>query len=281
MVAIDRHERVRSEPTRLAYRVRTLGRVSRNGRHSTRGTFHDDAMLTVIREGRGRYVHPSGESEVGPGWVGLVMPGAGAGVLMADRHEPYDHVYCRFAGREALRTAERIARSRGSAFAEDPRWRAVWAVLTRGVAVGWSGNERGTGLAPRDGLIVEALALLEGGDAAESWAGAATVWTAEGLRTDLRDRVSEPIDLDTLAQALGVSRSTLTRRCRALLGSSVREAWEAAKLDLARVLLERTALRVGEIAERVGVEPFYFSRRFRARHGVSPSAWRRRERGGE
>jgi len=254
--------------------------MSGNGRHSTRGTYFGDAMLTVFLSGRGRYVHGGGEVAIEGGWVGLLLPGESVGVLMADGQDPYDHVYCRFAGDEALRTAERIARRRGVAFGADDRWRALWATLTRGVAVGWSGNERGLGLAPRDGLIVEALALLDadGPEAGEAgWRDGAGVWSAEGLRTCLRDRVCESIDLDTLACELGVSRSTLTRRCRALLGESVQSAWETMKLDWARVLLERTPLRVGEVAERVGVEPFYFSRRFRRRFGVSPSAWRRGE----
>lgn len=272
------HRRKRSRKTDLAFRVRTLGRVANNGRHSTLGTYFEDAMLTVVLRGRGRYLHRDGAIEVGAGFIGLVLPGDDVGVLMADRDNPYDHIYCRFAGNQALSIAHRLADRRGAAFRPDPRSRAVWDVLARMIALGLEGNERGNALAPRDAAIVEALALLEGDpstDAARSLEFDET-WSADGLRTYLRDRVSEPIDLDRMADDLGVSRSTLTRRCRAVLGQTVQSAWESAKLELASALLSHTPLSIGEAAERVGYDPFYFSRRFRARYGQPPSDWRRR-----
>ncbi|MEO0965709.1 MAG: helix-turn-helix transcriptional regulator [Planctomycetota bacterium] len=263
----------------MAYRVRTLGRITGSGRHSTLGTYFGDAMLTVVVRGRGRYFQRDRIIEVGAGFVGLVLPGADVGVLMADRDDPYDHIYCRFAGDQALSIARRVASQRDLPFSPDPRWRPIWDVLARMIALGRQGNERGVALAARDGAIVEALAILESdqvtsGDQARD---AEDAWSAEGLRTYLRDRVAEPIDLDGMAHDLGVSRSTLTRRCRAALGQTVQSAWEAAKIELASALLTRTSLSVGEVAERVGYDPFYFSRRFRDRRGLSPSEWRRRQ----
>lgn len=269
----DVYARNRPAPTRLPYRVRTLGRVSGDGRHSTLGTYFDDAMLTVVRGGRGRYIHGAGTTEIGAGDVGLVLPGRDVGVLVSDLGDPYDHVYCRFCGVEALRVARRVARRRGVAFDKDRRYLALWSALTRAIAMQGAGSERGVALAVRDAAIVEVLAILDGEEDASAEREAA-VWSADGLRIYLNDRVAQPIDLDRMAQDLGVSRSTLTRRCRAALGQSVRQAWESAKLELAAALLSRSSLRVGEVAERVGYEPFYFSRRFRERYGVSPRAWR-------
>jgi AraC-like DNA-binding protein len=252
--------------------VRTLGRVRRNGLHATRGTYHDDAMLTICLAGLGWYLRGDQRVAVTPGMVGLVLPSADPGVLMADGDDPYDHVYCRFSGTEALPLARQVHEQRGDAFAAHPAWRAVGDGLLRGLARGWEGNESGRALSPRDSLLVEALAILAGHDAEET----PSVWTAEGLRECLRDRISEPIDLGRLARELGVSRSTLTRRCRSLLGVSVGQAWEATKMDWARVLLAHTPLPIHEVAERVGYDAFYFSRRFSQRFGRPPSRCRGR-----
>lgn len=268
------HDRERPSPTRLAYRVRTLGRIAGNGRHSTLGTYFDDAMLTVVRSGRGRYIRRGGTVEVGAEHVGLVLPGTDVGILVSDRDDPYDHVYCRFSGRESLQIARRVARRRRDVFAIDARWRVLWTVLMRMISMGFSGGERGSALAVRDGAIVEALALLDGDPAVDAAWAHTSIWSADSLRGYLRDRVSDPIDLDRMARDFGVSRSTLTRRCRATLGQSVQAAWESVKLDLAAAMLSQTPLRIGEVAERVGYGPFYFSRRFSARFGVPPRQWR-------
>ena len=46
-------------------------------------------------------------------------------------------------------------------------------------------------------------------------------------------------------------------------------------LSVAAVLLETTTDSIGEIAAACGMEPFYFSNRFRRRYGCAPSEYRR------
>lgn len=152
-------------PTQLPYRLRAVGRVREDPRHSTRGTHHGDAMLTVVMSGRGAYHQRSGVLPVSAGMVGLVLPGDDPGILMTDARDPYDHYYCRFAGRLALETAGAIASGRAERFTFWPEaagrvtpWLARMPEAFRRVPVTAS-DQPGT-LTPAEALLAQVLAEL-------------------------------------------------------------------------------------------------------------------------
>ncbi|MEX0653946.1 MAG: AraC family transcriptional regulator [Phycisphaeraceae bacterium] len=273
-----RHDRPAPPPTALAYRVRTLGRMREAPYHSTRGTYHDDAMLTVFLGGRGLYLRGAARQTVEAGMVGLVLPEAEPGILMADPGWPYDHLYCRFAGREALAVAKQVRASQGArAFFATPHWSAVAehllsALPASGAVTVWRHEppERATEL---DAALMAALAVLN----REPGAGPGARLTAEALRAYLRDHVAEPAQLGAVAAHFAVSKAHLCRRARQLLGRTVQQEWETIKLQWATVLLGEPTLSVAEVARRVGYgDPFYFSRVFRRSFGAAPTAWRSR-----
>lgn len=77
------------------------------------------------------------------------------------------------------------------------------------------------------------------------------------------------------ARALAVTPGHLNRLCRAGAGMSASHYIEAATIAEACRLLAFTQLSVAEVGYRLGFEdPAYFSRRFRARAGRTPSAYR-------
>jgi transcriptional regulator GlxA family with amidase domain len=81
--------------------------------------------------------------------------------------------------------------------------------------------------------------------------------------------------LPELAQRLGVSVRTLDRRFRLATGSSPRRYWQARRMRLAKELLEKTNLTIGEIAYRVGyTDAGFFARLFRRELAVHPLAYR-------
>lgn len=260
--------------TGLAYRVRTLGRVRGQPWHWTPGTWFDDVMLTVVLGGRGVYRRAGREGHVTAGMVGLVLPGGDVGLLMADPGEPYDHLYCRFTGQEAVAAARRLAGDycSGWPFFGCGRWAAVAEVLLRGVAWGPVPEPTTPERAARvDAVLAEALAVL-----AEPTAGSTERrLTAAALRAYLLDHVAEPAALQPVADHFELSKAHLCRVARRLLGTTVQAAWEDAKIDRAQLLLRDAGLGVADVARRVGyADPFYFSKVFRARCGTSPSAWR-------
>jgi len=91
----------------------------------------------------------------------------------------------------------------------------------------------------------------------------------------LTDRFKEPFHLPTLARQCGLSVSRFAHLFRARIGCTAGQFLEQQRLSHAAHMLKLTALNVTEIAAESGfANPFYFTNRFRLRHGVSPTAFR-------
>jgi AraC family transcriptional regulator of arabinose operon len=84
-----------------------------------------------------------------------------------------------------------------------------------------------------------------------------------------------PLRVDQLAREVGLSPSRLAHLFRAETGDSIGNVVLAARLRRAATLLETTGLPVGRIGVEVGfASPYYFSRQFRRRFGMPPTAYR-------
>ncbi|QCR52888.1 AraC family transcriptional regulator [Brachybacterium sp. SGAir0954] len=91
--------------------------------------------------------------------------------------------------------------------------------------------------------------------------------------------LAEDLSLRRLAEVAHLSPSRFSHLFSAQVGSAPAAYVEAQRLELAAHLLELTPDPVARIARRVGyADPLYFSRRFRARHGVSPREHQSRRR---
>lgn len=96
----------------------------------------------------------------------------------------------------------------------------------------------------------------------------------------LRRNLVEVADVATLASLVGASRSTLERRFRETLGTTVRSAIEAARVDKAQTLLSEGELRMADIAAATGFgDARMFSVVFRRVVGETPSQFRKRQQG--
>ena len=87
--------------------------------------------------------------------------------------------------------------------------------------------------------------------------------------------VAVQLSIAALAQRHGVGVRTLDRRFRHATGSSPRNYWQQRRVRLAKELLEKTNLTIGEIAYRVGYQDAgYFSRLFQREMSVAPFEYR-------
>lgn len=87
------------------------------------------------------------------------------------------------------------------------------------------------------------------------------------------------IGVPALAQAAGLSRQALDRRCRRVLGRSPKAELDRVRLRRVRELLLGTDLSVAAIAARAGfAHPEYLGVFWRRHKGVSPAAWRATQR---
>ncbi len=96
---------------------------------------------------------------------------------------------------------------------------------------------------------------------------------------DLQHRFAEqyddPYTLEALAKEYNVSPSSLSHRFKEVTGMSVMEYLLSCRLAAAKNLLIETDLPIGEIVEQCGFsDSSNFSRTFKARTGLSPSAFR-------
>ncbi|MFJ8492928.1 helix-turn-helix domain-containing protein [Streptomyces sp. NPDC094038] len=96
------------------------------------------------------------------------------------------------------------------------------------------------------------------------------------VRSRWSDGVARPLTAERLAEAAGVSPSTLSRVCRRHLGVSPVAGLELLRLARAEPLLWLSNLSLRAIALQCGfADAYHFSRRFRAVYGMSPTAFRR------
>jgi len=91
------------------------------------------------------------------------------------------------------------------------------------------------------------------------------------------ERLSMSLVADEIARAVSISKSSLTKKFRAELGTSVGEYIRSAVLSEARLLVSDGKMPIGEISDRLGFsDQFYFSKKFKERFGVSPREYRKK-----
>jgi LacI family transcriptional regulator len=95
----------------------------------------------------------------------------------------------------------------------------------------------------------------------------------------IREHSHEPIGIDSILQAVPVSRRSLERRFRRLVGRSMHAEIQRVRIDRARDLLARTSLPVPRVAAGCGFNsPEHFTTTFRSATGFTPTAYRARSR---
>lgn len=88
------------------------------------------------------------------------------------------------------------------------------------------------------------------------------------------------ISVQDLATEMGLSRSQLFRKFKAILNQNPKDFIQSTRLSHAKKLLEQSGLAIKEIAYEVGFsDARYFSRCFLKEFGMSPRAWKKQQTG--
>ena len=91
----------------------------------------------------------------------------------------------------------------------------------------------------------------------------------------LERNLARKVTLADIAAAVGLSASRLAHLFRTQSGQSPQQHLEGLRMQRAAELLKRTSLSIKLIADSVGFDSqFYFSQRFKAWNGQSPSSYR-------
>jgi two-component system response regulator YesN len=95
----------------------------------------------------------------------------------------------------------------------------------------------------------------------------------------ISEQAADPGSFTQLAQALGLSKSTLSRRFKRTLNVSYRRFVRQSRIERARALLDQSGLTITEIAQAVGFGDLpRFDKVFKAAVGTAPSLYRRAQR---
>ena len=98
-------------------------------------------------------------------------------------------------------------------------------------------------------------------------------------KTLLLERFDEAHRIRDVARELGIAESHFRRIFKKSTGLSPKEYVLDLRLREVRILLQGSALTIGEIADRTGYNSAYhLSAEFKKRTGISPSAWRQNRR---
>ena len=106
---------------------------------------------------------------------------------------------------------------------------------------------------------------------ASSWLGGLADARIARVLKSIHDEPAQPLTIDTLAAIAGMSRSSFSERFTVLVGRSPLRYRNECRLTLARNMLSKGVLRVGEVALDVGYESeAAFSRAYKAFFGHTP-----------
>ncbi len=98
------------------------------------------------------------------------------------------------------------------------------------------------------------------------------------VMTYIEDQLAEPgLSVDDICEAIGLSRTQLYRKMRALTSLSVGDIIREIRLKRAQQLLHDKKFNINEIAYMTGFsDPDYFRKCFKAKFGISPSEYSKR-----
>lgn len=121
--------------------------------------------------------------------------------------------------------------------------------------------------------VEESRSIAEISDAARLFVAKFTEAVNKSLETGT-------LDYDFIASEMCMTRSHMNRKLKAITGMTSTDHIKAIRISLAKSLLDTTDMKVESVAIRCGVDDLaYFSSLFRKATGMTPTAWRTRDRG--
>lgn len=242
---------------------------------------HSYAVLVFCTEGEAR-VELNGVWRLQPGDALLIPAGAPHRMVERKQQSFWGMSFCVpcFAADNATKLLEPFERVRdgASAVVRIPQVRrAFFGGLFRELErIGQKGNHGSELDAVRRSLLTLILAELESAMGAGERSGGSGV-AAEALRFIERNCL-EPLTLKDVARAVHRSPAYVTTALKKSTGRSAVQWIITSRMAEARRLLLHSDEHVDIIAERVGyADSTHFIRMFRREHGVTPAAWRTKQ----
>tara|TARA_R110002051_G_scaffold16926_1_gene50343 strand:- start:12839 stop:13885 length:1047 start_codon:yes stop_codon:yes gene_type:complete len=101
-----------------------------------------------------------------------------------------------------------------------------------------------------------------------------TVVKIEEAANIIDDTLEQATSILNLSKKVGLNQNTLQNGFQSLFGLSVKEYTQNKRMELARHLMENTALNITEITYRIGINSrSYFSKLFKERYAMTPKQY--------
>ncbi len=230
------------------------------------------AIWQYTLSGEGRIRVGAAECDVPPGSCFLALVPDDHCYYLPRRQPSWGFIYVTLGGEGAIRLAEELRRRRGAVFpvaADSPAVAAVRNIIATGRRNAF-----------RDCYTVSDLAYdfmmklfrNDGGNFADS--GEDRLLTF--IRNYCLNRISEPLRVDDLARAAGLSRWYFSRTFRRVSGKSPARFVDELKVNYALRMLQASTEPLKVVGERCGfADASYFCRVFKRVCGVTPDGFRR------
>jgi AraC-like DNA-binding protein len=126
------------------------------------------------------------------------------------------------------------------------------------------------------GLLLQMAALIQSQLQLQREQGGREASFVRQAKQKLAHAGEQPVDMQVLAHELGVSYPHFRRVFKQSTGIPPQQFLLNLRINLAKQLMEKPGMKLSEVARNVGFnDPYYFSRLFKQKTGISPSLWRK------
>ncbi len=197
----------------------------------------------------------------------------------ADREDPWEYLWIGFGGEDAASLLFNSRLAHVDPIYRSERWRELYDYMDSAVAAVRHGGPGS--LAYCQGLLLLILSHLV--SQAPLFRESRDLTKLSRVQEEyihrsiayIQEHLSAFFTVDDIAAELGLNRSYFSRLFTRICGVSPNRFIENYRLDRGWHILRHTSMPIGKIGRAVGYrDPAYFSRRFRARYGVTPASVR-------
>lgn len=126
------------------------------------------------------------------------------------------------------------------------------------------------------GLVLQMAALIQSRIQLQREQGEREESFIQKAKQHLAEAGGHPVDMKHLAQSLGVSYPHFRRVFKTSTGLPPQQYLLNLRINRAKQLMEEPGIKLSDAARRAGFDdPYYFSRVFKQKTGITPSQWRR------
>lgn len=260
------------EPHQASLTVFNVGKQKCASGYEWGPGIRDHYLIHYISSGKGTYTCGSRTYKLCAGDLFLVRPDTLVS-CRADSRDPWTYSWAGFSGTDAGTILEATDFRRGTAILRSVPYGGEFSEQLDRIIDAF-GNSVVSSVRMTGELYLALAVLVSHAVTAPSSAPD----DAEHVRRAaeyIDSHYSYPISIEDIAAYVGVSRSTLFRQFRRVLGVSPKEYLDQYRIRRAACLLRHTGLTISSVSVSVGYDNgLYFSKVFKKATGMSPSRYR-------